>query len=985
VEQAKLTAGELSVYFGTSVEIQGDVAVVGARGDGYAGSAYVFQRNGTAWTREDELTPVEDSGFALRTVAVSGDYIVVGARLVQDRGAAHVYRRVDDGWAFGTRLVTPYYVADWGEAAYGYALNQRLAVDGAHVVLGANKDGTAGSWAGAALVYQALGDVDCNLNTINDACEQDCNGNGIPEDCEPFVDCNGNGEHDTCDLRPGGGSEDCNENDVPDECDVAGDTSPDCNRDTIPDECQPNGDCNDNGTPDLCDLWGGVSRDCHGNLIPDECEIADGTSIDLDGNGVPDNCECTAPMFALVPVDASGEHWIAPDDNEIFVTAGQKVWLHVQGCAWDPDLDGNPVLQTWFATIDSRGYDSSPSGRLTPWNPPCTSSVDCQAAHGHTLTDDACDVPYAQPPGGCAPGFQDWSEDPACPSYGDIFLGCMAMYDWGVELSELDYIYWGTGSPFFGLVVDDGNVHYAGTLVLEASPGAAGTFTIPFRTDTWPGTAMEWAALEALRPAKITVVQGCCLPQGTCTSLAPQECVDAGGTPVGIPCEGDCDGDSVVDVCAPFNDCNHNGLPDACDLQNGRSVDSDGNGVPDDCQTGACCPCPPGDPCAETTLTACNDAGGHFTDGVDCAAVTCPTDPPANDDCANAVPVVSYGEYPFDTRCATTDGPSVARDMCIWDGPNRIGRDIWFQFCSECGGEAIVEVTGADFVPLLTAYCGGVDYCDYPALNWLEFACDESGYLRFPLEPLSCYLIRVGGDPGTTGTLTFEEYCIVDDCIWYSPLDAEPQGTEKNRFLSFMGGHPDRPQAVRVTLIDMPAPFENLEGQTMWVGPPENVTEASGANDDTPPTFVSARLGCEPHLIDWSELGVVHVTGEEVVPGATYELQALDAYCFEHPCYYPYCDWFCTEDKLVVTTSDWGDVVGDCSVTPCTGPDGRVDFVDITAVVDKFKNSPGAPIKARADVSPDPPEGIIDFIDLSWVVGAFRGESYPYDGAAGCE
>jgi len=84
----------------------------------------------------------------------------------------------------------------------------------------------------------------------------DCNGNGIPDECEP--DCNGNG--------------------IPDECDIAAGTSLDCNGNTIPDEC---------------DLAAGTAADCNGNGVLDVCDIASGTSEDLDGNGVPDECQGT--------------------------------------------------------------------------------------------------------------------------------------------------------------------------------------------------------------------------------------------------------------------------------------------------------------------------------------------------------------------------------------------------------------------------------------------------------------------------------------------------------------------------------------------------------------------------------------------------------------------------------------------------------------------------------------------------------------------
>ncbi len=101
-------------------------------------------------------------------------------------------------------------------------------------------------------------------------------------------------------------SQDCNENGIPDECDIASGYSQDVNENGIPDECE-SFDCNDNGIPDECDLTCegscaaypgcGQSQDCNGNGIPDECDIADGTSEDCNENGVPDECDVAMPQL----------------------------------------------------------------------------------------------------------------------------------------------------------------------------------------------------------------------------------------------------------------------------------------------------------------------------------------------------------------------------------------------------------------------------------------------------------------------------------------------------------------------------------------------------------------------------------------------------------------------------------------------------------------------------------------------------------------
>ncbi len=151
---------------------------------------------------------------------------------------------------------------------------------------------------------------DCNENGVADGCDidagtsLDCSGNGIPDECEP--DCNGNGVPDSCDIADGVSQDcdgegngipdecenDCDGNGVADSCDVAR-GAPDCNRNGIPDICEPGGDadCNDNDTADLCDIFIGRSRDCNENAVPDECDVASGSSEDCTGNGVPDECE----------------------------------------------------------------------------------------------------------------------------------------------------------------------------------------------------------------------------------------------------------------------------------------------------------------------------------------------------------------------------------------------------------------------------------------------------------------------------------------------------------------------------------------------------------------------------------------------------------------------------------------------------------------------------------------------------------------------
>lgn len=132
---------------------------------------------------------------------------------------------------------------------------------------------------------------DCDGNGVPDECDSDCNGNGVADACES--DSDGDGSIDDCDLCPDDGSKTapvlcgCG---VPDD-DSDDDTVPDCN-DVCPgadDLLDSDGD----GVADGCDSCNGAddTLDCNHNGYADPCEVFDGVAPDLDGNGVPDDCD----------------------------------------------------------------------------------------------------------------------------------------------------------------------------------------------------------------------------------------------------------------------------------------------------------------------------------------------------------------------------------------------------------------------------------------------------------------------------------------------------------------------------------------------------------------------------------------------------------------------------------------------------------------------------------------------------------------------
>jgi hypothetical protein len=151
VQRARLVPGDIGAgaHFGSSVAIDGDVVLAGALDrDGGRGGAYVFRRNGDAWSQEARL--LGDGGFDEfgATVALRGDTVVACANFESGaRGAAYVFRKGPESWTREAKLAAQ-------DSAVGDFFGDSVAMDGDTAVVGAdNKD----SSRGAAYVFVRVG------------------------------------------------------------------------------------------------------------------------------------------------------------------------------------------------------------------------------------------------------------------------------------------------------------------------------------------------------------------------------------------------------------------------------------------------------------------------------------------------------------------------------------------------------------------------------------------------------------------------------------------------------------------------------------------------------------------------------------------------------------------------------------------------------------------------------------------------------------
>ena len=160
-EQAKLTAldGAAQDFFGVSVSIYGDTAVVGANMDDVGanmnrGSAYVFIRNGTTWTQQAQLIASDGAGgdqFGF-SVSISGETVIAGAYLDDvgansNQGSAYVFVRSGTAWTEQAKLTA-------ADGAVGDGFGYGVSISGNTIIAGASGDDIgANSDQGSAYIF----------------------------------------------------------------------------------------------------------------------------------------------------------------------------------------------------------------------------------------------------------------------------------------------------------------------------------------------------------------------------------------------------------------------------------------------------------------------------------------------------------------------------------------------------------------------------------------------------------------------------------------------------------------------------------------------------------------------------------------------------------------------------------------------------------------------------------------------------------------
>ena len=164
-QQAKFVPpdGASNDNFGEDVSLSGPLVLIGAESDGTAagtaaGSAYVYVRGGSSWSLETKLEPNDPaaSDYFGSSVALDGETAVVGARLDDDRGngsgSAYVFTRSGTMWTQQAKLTA-------SDGTAGDALGVSASLAGDDLILGASQDGVNGTNSGSAYVFTRSGGV----------------------------------------------------------------------------------------------------------------------------------------------------------------------------------------------------------------------------------------------------------------------------------------------------------------------------------------------------------------------------------------------------------------------------------------------------------------------------------------------------------------------------------------------------------------------------------------------------------------------------------------------------------------------------------------------------------------------------------------------------------------------------------------------------------------------------------------------------------
>ncbi|MEN8217038.1 MAG: hypothetical protein ABFS56_11865 [Pseudomonadota bacterium] len=162
VEEQKLLAsdGAAGDYFGRRVSLYGDRALIGARGDDDngtdSGSAYIFELIGGQWVEEQKLLASDGAAgdYFGRSVSLYGDRALIGARFDDDNGddsgSAYIFEWIGGQWVEKQKLLA-------SDGASGDWFGHSVSLYGDRALIDARFDDDNGDDSGSAYIFELIG------------------------------------------------------------------------------------------------------------------------------------------------------------------------------------------------------------------------------------------------------------------------------------------------------------------------------------------------------------------------------------------------------------------------------------------------------------------------------------------------------------------------------------------------------------------------------------------------------------------------------------------------------------------------------------------------------------------------------------------------------------------------------------------------------------------------------------------------------------
>ncbi|MBN1968924.1 MAG: T9SS type A sorting domain-containing protein [Candidatus Delongbacteria bacterium] len=158
IEQKIFAAdGEVEDYFGESVSISGDFAIVGAPLNNYPdGAAYLYQKVNDQWLLSEKLL-ASDSIYTMgfgSSVFINNDYMIISANhnYNNSSGSAYIYYHDCDNWNEIAIIA-----ASGSPICDQYGCSVGISESGDYAVVGAYSDDENGEHSGAVYIYQRNG------------------------------------------------------------------------------------------------------------------------------------------------------------------------------------------------------------------------------------------------------------------------------------------------------------------------------------------------------------------------------------------------------------------------------------------------------------------------------------------------------------------------------------------------------------------------------------------------------------------------------------------------------------------------------------------------------------------------------------------------------------------------------------------------------------------------------------------------------------